>query len=100
MTKLQTRTEVLFISSGWLWTYALAALNTPQGGVRMAIATIGALVASLMFRRTVLSFFRVELSELGDGITQAYLWAIFAFVTGLTLAAYALLTSVPWGLIP
>ena len=91
--RLQTRTELLLIACGWLWTFSLAAINSPQGGTRMAIAAAIGLALSLGFRRSVMNFFRVDLSTLGDSLTQAYLWAIFGAVGGATIAAYALLSS-------
>ena len=90
---LQARTELLLIACGWLWTFALAAINSPPGGTRMAVAAAIGLALSLGFRRSVMNFFRIDLSTLGDELTQAYLWAIFGVVTGLTIAGYALVKS-------
>lgn len=93
MRSLQTRTELLLIASGWLWAFALAAIDSPKGAARMAIAAAIALLLSLVFRRAVMRFFQADLSTLGERIATAYLWAIGAFVLGVVLSGYALLAA-------
>jgi len=87
---LKTRTELLLISAGWLWTFSLAGINRPVDSPRMAIAAALGLALSLGFRRSVMDFFRADLDELGDRLTAAYLWTIVAFVMGLVFAGYVL----------
>jgi hypothetical protein len=87
---IKTRTELLLITAGWLWTFSLAGLNRPSEAARMAIAAGLGLTLSLGFRRSVMSFFRADLDDLGDRLTDAYLWTIVAAVVGLVVTGYVL----------
>jgi hypothetical protein len=93
MMNLQTRTELLLIADGWLWAFALAAINNPKGASRMAIAAAIALLMSLLFRRAVMRFFQADLSQLGERLATTYLWAIAALVLGVVLSGYALVIA-------
>lgn len=87
---IKTRTELLLIAAGWLWTYALAGISNPAQATHMAIAAGLGLALSLGFRRAVMGFFRADLDNLGDQLTNAYLWTIVAFGLGLVFASYVL----------
>ncbi|CAN7328911.1 hypothetical protein [Variovorax sp. LjRoot178] len=87
---IKTRTELLLIAAGWLWTFSLAGISRPGEATRMAIAAGLGLALSLGFRRSVMNFFRADLNELGDRLTDAYLWTIVAAVVGLVVAGYVL----------
>lgn len=87
---IKSRTELLLITSGWLWTFSLASFNRPAQAWHMAVAAAIGLALSLAFRRSVMGFFRADLDNLGDRITDAYLWTIVAFVLGLVSTAYVL----------
>lgn len=87
---IKTRTEVLLIASGWLWTFALAGSSNPSEAVRIAVAAGLGLALSVGFRSSVMGFFRADLDTLGDRLTDAYLWTIVAFVVGLVAAGYVL----------
>ncbi|VTU44980.1 hypothetical protein [Variovorax sp. RA8] len=87
---IKSRTELLLIAAGWLWTFSLAGFNRPAQASHMAVAAGIGLVLSLAFRRCVMGFFRADLGNLGEGITNAYLWTIVAFVTGLVASGYVL----------
>lgn len=90
IASIRSRTEVLLITSGWLWTLALASFNRPAQALHMAVAAAIGLALSLAFRRSVMGFFRADLDSLGDRITDAYLWTIVAFLLGLVATAYLL----------
>ena len=81
---------VAALFAGWLWTFSLAAFNRPTRAWHMALAAAIGLALSLGFRRAVMGFFRADLGNLGDRITDAYIWTIVAFVTGLVGAGYVL----------
>ena len=87
---IKSRTELLLIAAGWLWTFSLAGFNRPTQAWHMAVAAAMGLALSLGFRRAVMGFFRADLDNLGDRITDAYLWTIVAFVIGLVAAGYVL----------
>ncbi|CAN7784646.1 hypothetical protein LJR175_008420 [Variovorax sp. LjRoot175] len=87
---IKTRTELLLIGAGWLWTFSLAGINRPADATRMAVAASLGLALSLGFRRSVMNFFRTDLDDLGDRLTDAYLWTIVAAVVGLVVAGYVL----------
>ncbi|CAN7776275.1 hypothetical protein LJR290_007818 [Variovorax sp. LjRoot290] len=87
---IKTRTELLLIGAGWLWTFSLAGINRPADATRMAVAAGLGMALSLGFRRSVMNFFRTDLDDLGDRLTDAYLWTIVAFVVGLVVAGYVL----------
>lgn len=87
---IKSRTEFLLIAAGWLWTFSLAGVNRPTQAWHMAVAAAIGLALSLGFRRAVMGFFRADLDNLGDRITDAYLWTIVAFVIGLVAAGYVL----------
>ncbi|KWT65052.1 MULTISPECIES: hypothetical protein [unclassified Variovorax] len=90
---IKSRTELLLIAAGWLWTFSLAGFNRPAQARHMAVAAAIGLALSLGFRRSVMGFFRADLDNLGDRITDAYLWTIVAFVVGIVLAVYVLARS-------
>lgn len=90
LASIKTRTELLLIAAGWLWTYTLAAINNPTQASHMAVAAGLGLALSIGFRRSVMGFFRADLDTLGEQIVSAYLWTIVAFVLGLAGAGYVL----------
>jgi hypothetical protein len=87
---IKTRTEVLLIAAGWLWTFALAGCSNPSEASRIAVAAGLGMALSIGFRSSVMGFFRADLDTLGDRLGDAYLWTIAGFVLGLVAAAYVL----------